>query len=158
MRLDWDEYFLQIAEKVAERASCDRKHVGYIAIKDRRILATGYNGSISGLPSCDDVGHLMISDHCLRTIHAETNVLVQAAKYGISLDGASFYGTWGPPCWDCFKLVANAGIKRIVYRESTDERHQNSLVVNTAKELGIELVYKSNLAYAYGTKLPEVDT
>ena|SRR5437899_650996 len=140
MRPTWDEYFLEIAKKVSERGTCDRKKVGYILVKDKRILSTGYNGSISGVPSCDDIGHLMENDHCVRSIHAEMNVLIQAAKHGIAVDGATMYGTWGPPCWPCFKMVANAGIKKIVYMESTDERHNNSRVRETAALLGIELV------------------
>jgi len=80
VRASWDEYFMAIARQVATRSTCDRKHVGAVVVKDRMILTTGYNGSIRGLPHCDDVGHLMEDGHCVRTTHAEANALVQAAR------------------------------------------------------------------------------
>lgn len=140
-RLSWDQYFINIAKEVAKRGTCDRKKVGYIIVKDKRILATGYNGSISGELHCDDAGHMMDNNHCVRTIHAEVNTLTQAAKHGISIDGATMYGTWGPPCWNCFKQIANAGIVKIVYSEPTkDEHHKKSLVEATASMLGIKIL------------------
>ena len=138
-RISWDEYFLAIAKNIAMRGTCDRKQVGYIVVKDKRVLTTGYNGSISGLEHCSKSGHMMVEGHCVRTIHAEINAIIQAAKHGINIDGATMYGTWGPPCWYCFKAVANAGIKKIVYIDSTDEAHDFSLCTSTAEKLGIEL-------------------
>lgn len=121
-RLDWDEYFMTIAHGVASRATCDRKHVGAVIVRDRTILSTGYNGSIRGLPHCDEVGHMMEAGHCVATIHAEANALVQAARNGVRIEGSSIYIT-ASPCWSCFKLIANAGIKDIVYGEFyRDER------------------------------------
>lgn len=94
---------------VATRATCDRLHVGCVLVKDRRILATGYNGSVVGEPHCDDVGHEVVAGHCQRTVHAESNAIAQAARHGISVDGATAYVTH-QPCPNCDKLLRNAGI------------------------------------------------
>jgi dCMP deaminase len=135
MRASWDEYFMQIASDVASRATCDRKLVGALLVRDRMILSTGYNGSIRGMPHCDEVGHQMENGHCVATIHAETNAVLQAARNGVRIDGADLYTT-ASPCWPCFKLVVNAGIRRIVYGEFyRDER-----IFEVATKLGIALV------------------
>jgi dCMP deaminase len=135
MRKSWDAYFMDIAREVASRATCDRKHVGCVLVKDKYIIATGYNGSVAGLSHCDEVGHMMLNGHCERTSHAEANAIVQAAKHGVSTDGCSAYIT-ASPCWTCFKLLASGGIKRIVFGEFyRDER-----IFEAAKTLGIELV------------------
>ena len=135
-RATWEEYFMNIAKQVATRSTCDRKHVGAVIVKDRTILSTGYNGSIRGMPHCDEVGHMMENDHCVATIHAETNAILQAAKNGVMIDGAEIYIT-ASPCWPCFKMVANAGIKKIFYGEFyRDER-----IFDVAKKLGIDLVH-----------------
>ena len=134
-RVDWDTYFMRIAAQVATRSTCDRKHVGAVIVKDKHILSTGYNGSISGMPHCDEVGHMMENGHCVATIHAEANAILQAAKQGTAIDGADIYIT-ASPCWNCFKLLANAGIKRIFYGEFyRDERS-----IEVAKTIGIELI------------------
>lgn len=126
---------MAIAFQVATRATCDRKHVGAVLARDRSILATGYNGSIRGLEHCDDVGHMMEDGHCVRTIHAEANAIVQAARNGVRIDGASIYVT-ASPCWNCFKMIVNAGVVRIGYGEFyRDER-----IFTLAERLGIELV------------------
>jgi dCMP deaminase len=134
-RASWDEYFMNIAREVATRSTCDRKFVGAVIERDRSILATGYNGSIRGLPHCDDDGHLMEEGHCVRTVHAEANAIVQAARNGVRIEGASIYVT-ASPCWGCFRLVANAGIKRIVFGEF----YRDNKIYEFAKQLGIELV------------------
>lgn len=121
-RKSWDEYFMNIAVQVATRATCDRKHVGAVLVKDKFIVATGYNGSIGGLAHCDEVGHMMINGHCERTTHAEANAVVQAAKRGACTDGTTAYVT-ASPCWHCFKILAGSGVKRIVFLEFyRDER------------------------------------
>lgn len=126
---------MNIAREVATRATCDRKHVGAVIVRDKSILATGYNGSIRGLPHCDDEGHLMEDGHCVRTVHAEANAIVQAAKNGMRIDGATIYVT-ASPCWGCFRLIANSGIVRVVFGEFyRDER-----VFDISKRIGIELV------------------
>ena len=108
-RASWDEYFMAIARVVATRSTCDRKHVGAVIVRDKMILATGYNGSIRGLDHCDDEGHLMEDGHCVRTVHAEANAIVQAARNGVRIEGADIYVT-ASPCLGCFKLIANAGL------------------------------------------------
>lgn len=126
---------MRIAREVSTRATCDRKFVGAVIVRDRSILATGYNGSIRGLPHCDEEGHLMQDGHCVRTIHAEANAVIQAARNGVRIDEADIYVT-ASPCFSCFKMCANAGIKRIVYGEFyRDER-----IFDFATRLGIELV------------------
>ena len=86
MRKNWDQYFLDIAATVATRSTCDRCHVGCVLVRDKTILSTGYNGSICGLSHCDEVGHLMENNHCIRTVHAEANAIVQAARNGVMID------------------------------------------------------------------------
>ena len=126
---------MNIAREVATRATCDRKHVGAVVVRDRCILATGYNGSVRGLDHCDEAGHMMEDGHCVRTIHAEANAIIQAARHGTSIEGAGIYIT-ASPCWSCFRMIANAGIRRIVFGEFyRDER-----IFNYAEKLGIELV------------------
>lgn len=115
MRDDWDTYFMRIADLVSSRATCDRKHVGAVVVKNRRILTTGYNGSIPGTPHCDEAGHMMEDGHCVRTIHAEVNAVAQAASMGISVKGATMYCNT-LPCWNCFKTVVSAGITEIVWQ------------------------------------------
>jgi dCMP deaminase len=136
MRRGWDEYFMNIAAQCATRATCDRKHVGAVIVRDRSILSTGYNGAARGLAHCDDVGHLMVDGHCVRTIHAEANAILQAARNGVRLDGGEIYTT-ASPCLACFIAIANTGLKRIVYGE--DYRDDRSFTF--AKQLGIELVH-----------------
>jgi len=134
-RATWDIYFMQIARQVATRATCDRKHVGAVIVRAKNILATGYNGSIGGLGHCDEEGHMMEEGHCVRTIHAEANAVIQAAKNGVSIDGGSIYVT-ASPCWGCFKIIANAGLKKIVYGEF----YRDQRIFEFAQRLGIELV------------------
>ena len=138
-QLDWDEYFMRIAQQAATRATCDRKHVGCVLVVDRQIISTGYNGSVSGMPHCDDIGHLMEDDHCVRTVHSELNAIAQAAKRGVAINGATAYVT-ASPCWNCFKVLVNAGIKRIVF----DEFYRDERIFNASKELGIELLSLNN--------------
>lgn len=124
-RPNWDEYFLEIMEAVAKRATCDRGRSGCVIAKDKQILVTGYVGSPLGLPHCDDVGHQMrsvthedgrITQHCVRTTHAEQNAICQAAKTGVSIQGATIY-TRMTPCSTCAKMIINSGIKRVVCKK-----------------------------------------
>ena len=133
-RTPWDQYFMSIAQAVASRSTCDRKHVGAVIVHDRTILSTGYNGSVRGLPHCDDVGHMMEDGHCIRTIHAEANAIIQAAHNGVRVDKSSIYIT-ASPCWNCFKMIANVGIIEVFYGEFyRDER-----IFEAAQQLGIKL-------------------
>jgi len=113
-RLVRADYFMLLAHLVALRSTCDRAHVGSVLVKDQRVIATGYNGSPRDLHHCDDVGHLMVDGHCVRTVHAEQNVLVQAARYGTATQGAILYSTHSP-CLACARLLINAGVTAIVY-------------------------------------------
>ena len=134
-RVTWEKYFMNIANEVATRSTCDRKHVGAVIVREKTILATGYNGSIRGLEHCDDVGHEMENTHCVRTIHAEANAIVQSARQGVRLEDSEIYVT-ASPCYDCFKLIANAGINKIYFGEFyRDER-----ILEHASELQIKLI------------------
>ena len=126
---------MDIAHQVATRATCDRKHVGAVVVRDRTILSTGYNGSIRGMPHCDEVGHMMENGHCVATVHAEANAILQAAKNGVRIDGATLYTT-ASPCWPCFKLIANSGCVRIVYGEF----YRDPRIFEVAAQLKLELV------------------
>ena len=135
-RASWDEYFMSIAQVVATRSTCPRKYVGAVIVRNRTILSTGYNGSIRGMPHCSDEGHMMENGHCVATIHAEANAIIQAAKNGVNIDGAAIYVT-ASPCWNCFKQIANSGIRRICYGEFyRDER-----IFQVAERLGIDLLH-----------------
>lgn len=121
-RPSWDEYFMDLANSASRRATCDRGRSGCVIVKDRQLLVTGYVGSPSGLPHCDEVGHLFrqtidadgkVSTHCVRTVHAEQNAICQAARRGIALDGATLYCRM-TPCRTCAMLIINCGIKRVV--------------------------------------------
>ena len=121
-RPTWDEYFMELANTASKRATCDRGRSGCVIVKDRQLLVTGYVGAPSGLPHCDEVGHLFrktieedgrVTTHCVRTVHAEQNAICQAARRGISLDGATLYCRM-TPCRTCAMLIINCGIKRVV--------------------------------------------
>lgn len=117
MRPDWPEYFMEIANKVAQRATCPRASIGAVIVKNKRILTTGYNGAPAGLPHCDDEGCIIRGNHCIRIIHAEQNAINQAALFGVSTRDAEIYITMAP-CFDCAKAIINAGIVKIWYQPS----------------------------------------
>ena len=134
-RVNWEDYFMNIAKEVATRSTCNRKHVGAVIVRNKTILATGYNGSISGLGHCDEDGHDMVNGHCVRTIHAEANAIVQSARNGVGIDEGEIYVT-ASPCYDCFKLIANAGIKKVFFGEFYRDERINKF----AKSAKIELI------------------
>jgi dCMP deaminase len=105
---------MKIAFSVSERSTCDRAFVGCVLVRDKRILTTGFNGSPAGQPHCDEIGHLLVDGHCVRTIHAETNAIIQAALHGVSTKGCTCYMTHFP-CINCTKALINAGVTRLVY-------------------------------------------
>lgn len=123
-RPSWDDYFMQIVEDVATRSTCRRRKVGAILVKDKRIIATGYNGGPTGLAHCLEIGCLREQlgipsgqQHELcRGVHAEQNAIIQAARYGVHTDGSVLYCTT-QPCVQCTKMLLNAGVKEIVFRE-----------------------------------------
>ncbi len=154
VRPSWDDYFLEIADTVAKRATCDRGRSGCVIARGKQILVTGYVGSPAGLPHCDDVGHLFrkqidddgtISQHCVRTVHAEQNALCQAAKLGIAVEGATLYCRM-TPCRVCAMLIINCGIKRVVCEK---RYHSGSDGEALFREAGVELVHKSDEILAY---------
>ncbi len=113
-RPSWDAYFIEVAKVVASRSTCARAQVGCVIVRDRRILTTGYNGSPAGLPHCTEVGHFLVDGHCIRTLHAEHNAVIQAALHGISTLEAELYVTH-QPCYNCAKMIINAGIEKVVH-------------------------------------------
>jgi len=119
MRFSWDEYFLRVAQVVSTRSTCNRKQVGCVLVRDKTILSTGYGGSIRGQPHCIDVGCLIGPDGtgCIRTVHGEVNAVAQAARNGTCIDNSTAYITLSP-CLNCFKMMTNAGIVRIVFSEA----------------------------------------
>jgi dCMP deaminase len=141
-RMSWDEYFLRIARLVAERSTCERRKVGAVLVRDKRILATGYNGAPHGLPHCDEAG-------CLRTtlgikpgqrieicrgIHAEQNAIVQAATFGINVTGARVYCTH-QPCITCAKILINSGVREIFVSETYPDRLARKML----RDAGVKL-------------------
>ncbi len=132
VRPSWDEYFMEVCHAIAKRATCDRGRSGCVIARDHQILVTGYVGSPNGLPHCDEVGHQFkkihhedgtITEHCTRTVHAEQNAICQAARRGISIEGATLYCRM-TPCRTCAMLIINCGITRVVaerrYHDSSD--------------------------------------
>lgn len=145
-RPSWDEYFMEIAQAVAKRSTCDRGRVGCVIARDKQIIVTGYAGSPKGLPHCDEVGHQMktvthedgtTSQHCMRTAHAEQNAIVQAAKLGNAINGATMYCRM-TPCATCAKMIINAGIVRVVCEK---KYHQGQEAEDMFKQAGIKLDY-----------------
>lgn len=137
-RPQWDDYFMGFAQAASRRATCDRQHVGAVIVVGKQVVATGYNGSVRGLPHCDDVGHDMDGGHCVRTIHAEMNALAQAASRGVAVEGASIYTT-ASPCWACFRVLVNGGIQRFVYGRAYREEEHQARIDQVAERLGLEV-------------------
>lgn len=146
-RLSWDDYFFNIADAVSKRATCDRGKSGCVIVKNKQILVTGFVGSPSGFPHCDDMGHQLkrlthedgkVTEHCMRTIHAEQNAICQAARQGISIEGSTIY-TRMTPCRTCAMLIINCGIKRVVCER---KYHAGQESENMFKEAGIVLEFK----------------
>ncbi len=143
-RISWDKYFLKIAETVSERSTCLRRKVGAVLVSDKRILATGYNGAPKGLMHCAQIGCLRHTLHIkpserieiCRGIHAEQNALVQASFFGISVAGATLYATHSP-CITCSKMLINAGIKRIVTKNSYPDKFAKKILEETGLEVEV---------------------
>jgi dCMP deaminase len=153
-RPTWDEYFLKLVDEVAQRATCDRGKSGCIIVKDKRILCSGYVGSPPGFPHCDEVGHQMrkvinedgsISQHCVRTIHAEQNAICQAARWGIPLEGTTLYCTM-EPCRVCAMLIISVGIKKVIARRSY---HAAQETRDLFEKAGIEMVVMEDRVEEY---------
>lgn len=134
-RPSWDEYFLKLAMLASERATCPRMHCGCVLVKDRFVLATGYNGSLPGQPHCEDEGCLIVDNHCVRTNHAEMNALVQAARHGVNVVGATAYIT-NMSCTTCAKALIAAGINRVVVFSD----FHDTLATKFYNDAGVEIV------------------
>jgi len=153
-RVSWDEYFVEIMNTVATRATCDRGRSGCLIVRDKRIISTGYVGSPPGLPHCDDVGHLMkevidedgtVRKHCVRTIHAEQNAICQAARHGISIEGATLYCKM-EPCRVCAMLIISAGIKKVVALKKYHAAEETRIMFSDA---AVELTVIENRIESY---------
>ena len=154
VRPSWDEYFMEIADTVATRATCDRGRSGCVIVRNRQILVSGYVGSPKGLPHCDDIGHQMkqvvhedgkVTNHCVRTVHAEQNAICQAAKLGIALENSTLYCRM-TPCRTCAMLIINCGIERVVCEKKYHAGAESEEMFKTA---GIQLEYFSEDVMKY---------
>ncbi|MFY9272999.1 MAG: cytidine/deoxycytidylate deaminase family protein [Thermacetogeniaceae bacterium] len=142
-RPGWQEYFMEIARVVAKRSTCLRRQVGAIIVKEKRILCTGYNGVPSGLAHCGEVGCLREQmqipsgerHELCRGLHAEQNAIIQAALYGVSIEGGTFYITHSP-CVLCAKMICNAGIKKVYFQGD----YPDQLAADIFSEAGVELI------------------
>lgn len=142
-RPSWDEYFIHIMEVVGERGTCDRGKSGCVIVKNKRIISTGYVGAPAGCKHCDELGHEMHtvkkedgteSRHCIRTSHAEENAIIQAARSGVSTEGATLYCKMSP-CYTCAKMIINSGIVRVV---ALKDYHASKRSKEIFKESGIQ--------------------
>jgi len=154
IRPDWDDYFMEVANAIAKRATCNRGRSGCVISRDHQILVTGYVGSPPGLPHCDEEGHYFkkmihedgkITQHCVRTVHAEQNAICQAAKRGIALDGATLYCRM-TPCRTCAMLILSCGITRVVCER---KYHAGAESEAMFKEAGVSLEYKHDEVLSY---------
>ena len=142
-RPSWDQYFMQICHVAAQRSTCTRAAVGAVIVKDRTILATGYNGAPAGHPHCSEVGCLVytstnpdgeVEENCFRTIHAEINAIAQAARHGVSIGDSSIYITHSP-CIHCLKVIVNTGIRRVCYTKPYKLHNIEPMVERSGLEL-----------------------
>jgi dCMP deaminase len=157
IRPSWDEYFMEIANTVAKRATCDRGRSGCVIAKGKQLLVTGYVGSPNGMAHCDDVGHQMkktvhedgnITNHCVRTVHAEQNAICQAAKLGLALEGSTLYCRM-TPCRTCAMLIINCGIKRVVCEK---KYHAGAESEEMFKEVGVKLEFMHEEVLQYSNQ------
>ena len=153
-RPSWDEYFLQMAELVGTRGTCDRGQAGAVIVKNKRIISTGYAGSPVGLDHCDEVGHEMHtvkgedgteSRHCIRTAHAEQNAIANAARVGSAIEGGTLYCKF-LPCYTCAKMIINSGIVRVV---TIKDYHASKQSKEIFKSANVELVVINNEVESY---------
>jgi len=156
-RPSWDEYFIEIMHAAAKRATCDRGRSACVFVKDKQVLVTGYVGSPTGFPHCDEVGHQLkkiihedgtITEHCMRTVHAEQNAICQAAKRGVALEGATVYVSM-TPYRTCAMLLINIGVKRVVAEK---KYHAGSESEEMFKKAGIKLEFLNEEVMEYPKK------
>ncbi|RST98679.1 ComE operon protein 2 [Vagococcus penaei] len=134
-RIPWDQYFMGQSLLLSLRSTCTRLAVGATIVRDKRIIAGGYNGSVSGDVHCIDEGCYLVDNHCVRTIHAEMNAILQCAKFGVETDQAEIYVTHFP-CLQCTKMIIQAGIKKIVYLK---DYHNNDYALRLIEQAGVEV-------------------
>lgn len=153
-RPSWDEYFIEIMHAVGMRGTCDRGRVGSVIVKDKRLISTGYVGAPAKCKSCDEIGHEMntvdygngdIHRHCVRTAHAETNAITQAARFGISTEGGTLYCMM-TPCYACAKNIINAGIVRVVSEKDYHGGKRTKEIFREAK-VKYELLKREMMKY-----------
>ena len=140
-RPSWDDYFMAVARILGTRSSCNRLHAGSVLVKEKRIISSGYNGAPPGMPTCDEIGHLIEEGHCVRTVHGEHNAILQAAVMGgVSTKGSTMYSKYNP-CIHCAKYVVAAGIARVV----VGKVYRGMEAVNFLREAGVQVdLYKNN--------------
>lgn len=134
-RISWDQYFMAQSHLLALRSTCTRLAVGAMIVRENRIVAGGYNGSIAGGTHCIDEGCYVIDNHCVRTIHAEMNALLQCAKFGVATEGAEMFVTHFP-CLPCSKAIIQSGIKKLYYAKDYKNHHY---AIELFKQAGIQL-------------------
>lgn len=146
-RISYDQCFMEIAETVSKRSTCDRKNVGAVITLNGYVVATGYNGAPRGMPHCNDpdVGHELVDMggrmSCIRTAHAEANALVQAARHGAKVEGGTCYTT-ASPCYECMKLLINAGIITIICKEFYSSRYgMSDKMAEFSKAAGVDMIF-----------------
>ncbi len=153
-RPSWDDYFMEVANTIAKRATCNRGRSGCVIARDKQLLVTGYVGSPVNFPHCDDVGHQMkkmmhedgtVTEHCVRTVHAEQNAICQAARNGVSIQGATLYCRM-TPCRVCAMLIINCGISRVVCEK---RYHAGAESEAMFKQAGIKLEFKNEAVMEY---------
>lgn len=156
-RPSWDDYFFEVANSISKRATCDRGRSGSVAVRDNQILVTGYVGSPIGFPHCDEAGHDLrkvlhedgsITQHCLRTVHSEQNLICQAARRGVSVDGATIY-TRMTPCRTCAMLIINSGVKKVFCER---RYHTGGESEEMFKRAGVKLEYKFDEVQQYSNQ------
>lgn len=154
-RPSWDDYFFEVCKAISKRATCDRGMSGCVIARDRQILSTGYVGSPAGLPHCSEIGHLikkvvhadgLESEHCMRTVHAEQNAICQAARLGVSIEGATLYCTM-TPCCACAMMIINSGIVKVVAKNRYHAGKESEELFRTA---GVTLIHYSEEVLTYG--------
>lgn len=154
IRPTWDEYFMEVADAVSKRATCDRGRSGCVIARDRQLLVTGYVGSPRNMPHCDEVGHQMkkmihedgsTSQHCVRTVHAEQNAICQAARLGVAIDGATLYCRM-TPCRTCAMLIINCGIVRVVCQR---RYHAGAESEKMFQQVGVKIEFVHNEVETY---------
>ncbi|MDR1867812.1 MAG: cytidine/deoxycytidylate deaminase family protein [Treponema sp.] len=154
VRPTWDEYFMEVCDSIAKRATCDRGRSGCVIAKDNQILVTGYVGAPAGMPHCDEIGHKLkkilhedgtVTEHCVRTVHAEQNALCQAAKRGIALAGSTLYCRM-TPCRTCAMLIINCAIVRVVCQKKYHSFGESEAIFRDA---GIQVEYVSTEIQQY---------